>query len=313
MTGERAGDINIMTVDGVSGSNNVFINGNNNVVTNNYYVQIGSNAADLDHLITLIMNLTQQDETDGDIFEMVNDVLDIAREHVTEEPEPTEETIVSLPSTTEISTSVDMTTTSTTTTSTSTTSQMMASVSTSAAIKRSTQYEAITLKTITSLTSESVPSKTTTKTTPALSTSFNAPESITKTTSTTTSLRYAESEPLDVQLKLPSSIDRRCPTCASSKSVSACFKTQTTCSSGQVCSIALRSRNARIESVTMGCKQRHACHTDNRQNEGQCRPWMRNGPSVCRTCCNGPACYVTLQKFKTRPFRSAVSSWSKLF
>ena len=68
MTGERTGDINVMTVNGVSGSNNVFINGNNNAVTNNnYYVQIGSNAANLDHLITLIMTLAQQDETTDDV------------------------------------------------------------------------------------------------------------------------------------------------------------------------------------------------------------------------------------------------------
>ena len=140
MTGERTGDINLMTVNGVSGSNNVFINGNNNAVTNNnYYVQIGSDAADLDHLITLIMTLTQQDETTDDVAQMVNDVLDIAREHVPEEPE---ETFVLF--TTEIPTSVQTTTTSelktTTATSSSTTLETLVTSTTSTSTSSSARY-----------------------------------------------------------------------------------------------------------------------------------------------------------------------------
>merc|ERR1712062_459483 len=234
----------------------------------------------------------------------------------------------------------------TTATSSSTTLETLVtsttSTSTSAEVEttRAPELESTSLKTTTLLENENTTSTTTSttamtttttrKTTTTSSTSTSQSLTTTKTTSTSTerkttsttstaayvtktSAAMIESKPLDVQLKLPSSIDRRCPTCVSSKSISACFKTKSTCSSDQVCSIELRSRNTRIESVTMGCKQRQACHTENRQNDGQCRPWTRNGPSVCRTCCNGPSCYVTLQQFKNRPFRSAVSSWSKLF
>merc|ERR1712147_41670 len=240
--------------------------------------------------------------------------------------------------TTEMPTSVQTTTTSelktTTATSSSTTSAEVETTGApeleSTSLKMTTLLENGNTSTTTNTTSTTMTTTTTTtttrKTTTTSSTSTSQSLTTTKTTSTSTQrtttsttsttakvTTMIESQPLDVQLKLPSSIDRRCPTCVSSKSISACFKTQSTCSSDQVCSIELRSRNTRIESVTMGCKQRQACHTENRQNDGQCRPWTRNGPSVCRTCCNGPSCYVTLQQFKNRPFRSAVSSWSKLF
>jgi len=321
MTGERAGSLNMMTVGSVSGSNNVFINGDNNSVTNNnYYLQIGSNPTDLDHLITLIMNLTQQDKNDDEISQMVNDVVDVAREHILEEAETTEETFVSWTSTTELSTSAEMTTSeadqpvqSTTTTSTSKSTQKTSSTSSSTSMTVTTTQSTVYKSHTTTTLNESAASTTTTAT-PTTSTITTTTTSTTATTGVAeTTSAPVESMPLNVQLKLPSSIDRRCPTCVSSKSVSACFKTQKACSSDQVCSIEMRSRNTRIESVTMGCKQRQSCHTENRQNDGQCRPWMKNGPSVCRTCCNGLACYATLQQFKNRSFRSAVSSWSKLF
>merc|ERR1719356_577677 len=91
---------------GVTGSNNVLINGNNGQITNNfYYVQIGENRSDLEHLIKLIMNLTQQEETEEELGMMVNDVLNIANQHVEEEQQYEYET-EPISSTSETATSI---------------------------------------------------------------------------------------------------------------------------------------------------------------------------------------------------------------
>merc|ERR1712176_652438 len=237
-------------------------------------------------------------------------------------------------------TSVKTTTTSTTTTTTTSTTTTQKTTTTSSTITTtSTTSTSIATKTTTTrpstteeyggFTETTTSSTTTTKKTTTTTSSTTTTTSTTSTTNTTTKAEQNSSTTprskltstsemnislLEyIQLKMPKPTDRLCPTCKSSSSLAACFRKQQICSPNQVCDIELRSRSGKIETITMGCKQKYACNMQINQNDDQCRPYSKRGPSVCRTCCSGNKCFTTLAELSEKKFRPRLWNWAKLF
>merc|ERR1712062_795968 len=101
-------------------------------------------------------------------------------------------------------------------------------------------------------------SSTTSKTTSTTSTS-------TMTSSTTTSFTGTQKDDtldLEINLKI-SSNGNQCPICESGKSVEECLKmNKQECGKDKSCSMSVRSRGGRIESVNFECKQQNACKNE---------------------------------------------------
>merc|ERR1712050_445461 len=68
------------------------------------------------------------------------------------------------------------------------------------------------------------------------------------------------------------------------------------CRIGEVCQTEIRKRDGEVRGVTMRCKSAVACNDNRKQNfkgdwkSRQCRPDVREGPSVCRQCCSTDRC-----------------------
>merc|ERR1712130_436293 len=67
---------------------------------------------------------------------------------------------------------------------------------------------------------------------------------------------------LEINLKI-SSNGNKCPICESGKSIEECLKmNKQECGKDESCSMSVRSRGGRIESVNFECKQQNACKNE---------------------------------------------------
>merc|ERR1712113_1038680 len=139
--------------------------------------------------------------------------------------------------------------------------------------------------TSTTTTPTTTTSSTTTTSTSKSTTMSTTTSTTTSSTITTVSTATQEDEILDLEINLKiSSNGNQCPICESGKSIEDCLKmNKQECGKDKSCSMSVRSRGGRIESVNFECKQHNACKNEKIQNgmkwgQGQCTPAKPNGP-----------------------------------
>jgi len=119
---------------------------------------------------------------------------------------------------------------------------------------------------------------------------------------------------LEINLKI-SSNGNKCPICESGKSIEECLKmNKQECGKDESCSMSVRIRGGRIESVNFECKQQNACKNEKIQNgmkwgQGQCTPAKPNGPSLCRQCCQGQNCVQKFRQFEKKSVWRKKLNW----